>query len=444
MAALMVVSIFVSACGGGSGSPATNDDSFVPQVAPKLLSANTFTGVYASPCFAVKNGTNYETGDALYAKPYLVLNGSTGPTGTSAFRFDFYDDAQCATEPLGSLKNDNPGNLLALQSEVVVGQRVATKVRLDFGVPLGTYVNGPTADTVLYGPNLRLKLPRSIFSGFTARDLLSLEGTFLYEGSSVIGSDGYPQSLGAVAKTNKLPALPSSPASPCAADVVTWVGNGATCFANALPTASGRNRVIANIGFGRLGTAQFSCAGGIWQVPTNSTCGFTPAGPTLPTCASQAFNWTQGSESCSGTAPQTVVGNTVVVGNTLGVNEGGGYWSCKLDGTWELWNVNAPPTCRAPAPPITDPKQLAQVKNCLGCHNVVGNGLSLPGSNLDYPSFERIANYYRANPSSVSAIGTLVKSGSVGVFGTTPMPANSQVTDADLAIILPWVLAQPQ
>jgi cytochrome c len=97
-------------------------------------------------------------------------------------------------------------------------------------------------------------------------------------------------------------------------------------------------------------------------------------------------------------------------------------------------------TCavRPPPPrPLTDPFQIAQQKNCIACHSVTSSAESVNGV-----SMQVIAQRYRGNPPAAGVLEAKVKGGSIGTFGTMPMPANPQISDAELAIVIPWILAQ--
>jgi cytochrome c len=438
------IGFFLVACGGGGGTQGSEGGApastpIVPKSAP---AANSFTGSYASQCFAVVNGTNFETGDRLYAKPLLQIAGSTGATASTAFRFDFFDDAACSSEPLGALTNNNAANVFTVYENAMAGSRVATKVSLAFGSPMATFSAGPTNDTVIFGTNLRLKLPRNLVNAFTALDWWSLNGSDLYEGTSDRGPDGYPTTLSSTSTTTKIPTMPPLPGQPCAAQTINWAGSNANCSAPLFPTASGRSRAASYTDSVKLGSAEFTCSNGVWSTPQNATCALSEV-----YCPSQTVTWTEGSETCSGTLPQTSFRTPVAsVSNSLPGKTGVEIWSCKPNGSWGLWVPGATGSCKLIPPPvtITDPLQLAQARNCLNCHNVTGKGFSLPGSSLSFPSFEEIADHYRSSTPNQSILANRVKNGSVGELGQTPMPSNPQASDADLAILIPWILAQPK
>ena len=79
------------------------------------------------------------------------------------------------------------------------------------------------------------------------------------------------------------------------------------------------------------------------------------------------------------------------------------------------------------------PKQLAARHQCLGCHAVDEDRAG--------PSFQNVADRYAQTNGALSHLLKVVKAGSVGTWGSTPMPAES-VPDAELTRILEWVLQQ--
>lgn len=104
------------------------------------------------------------------------------------------------------------------------------------------------------------------------------------------------------------------------------------------------------------------------------------------------------------------------------------------------WNTDTTPysSCALrppPRPPITDPQQLAQARNCFACHLETGG-------TLIGPSFEQVADRYRDDPLPPGELESRIRNGTVRNWNTFPMPANPQVSDADLAILVPWILSR--
>ena len=79
------------------------------------------------------------------------------------------------------------------------------------------------------------------------------------------------------------------------------------------------------------------------------------------------------------------------------------------------------------------PKQLAARHLCFGCHAVdeVRAG----------PSYQQVAERYATRPDAVTYLLGEVKKGSVGKWGSTPMPPEI-APDPDLKQILEWVMQQ--
>lgn len=431
--AAMTTAALAVGCGGGGGGSSSS-----PSPSNTTLDARLYNGNYASECAPVPDGTNYETSAPLYAR--LVFNVSLFSASTVADlggRFDFYDDDACTGTALGAVEySASSSNLYLVAAKAVTGG-TGHKVILEL-MPVGStsYSAGPTADTVLLGSVLRLKIPRILVTGFYLPDLWRLQGNDLYDGDpDSYDNQGYPASLSATAWASKVGTLPAAPASPCAgATNLGWNATPYSCNAPTVPTASGRTIPLTYSLGSVSGAATASCSNGSWSVEAGGTCNTTY----VPvTCPAQTISWTSGAYTCSGTVPLTGAGNTVSMTNTTSGLDGGQFMSCQNTGSW---TPLAAGRCEPPPPPITDPAQLAQAKGCLACHAVTGAGY-----NANLPSFERIADRYRGSPPAAGVLENRVKNGVyTGAYGTLPMPANSQVSDDDLAILIPWILAQPQ
>ena len=429
--AAMTAAALVIGCGGGGGG----GSSTTPPLNPSL-DARLYNGHYVSGCSALPDSSNYETGYPLYAKlVFTVSLYSANAVADLSGRFDFYDDSACTGTALGAVSYNTGSSHLYLMAEKAVTGGTGHKVILEL-MPVGgiSYSAGPTADTVLLGSVLRLKIPKILVTGFYMGDLWRLQGNDLYDGDdSSYDSAGFPVNLSSTVWAGKVSSLPAAPEAPCpGAITLGWSATPYHCTASSLPTASGRSIPLAYALGSVNGAATASCSNGSWTVLPGGTCNtsYIPA-----TCPSQVINWTSGANSCSGTAPLTGAGNTVSVTNTTPGLEGGQIMSCQNSGNW---TPLAPGRCEPPPAPITDPMQIAQNKNCIACHAVTGTGYS---ANL--PSFERIADRYRGSPPAAGVLETRVKSGSnTGAYGTLPMPANPQISDAELAIVIPWILAQ--
>lgn len=76
--------------------------------------------------------------------------------------------------------------------------------------------------------------------------------------------------------------------------------------------------------------------------------------------------------------------------------------------------------------------ELAQAKNCLACHAV--------NKKVIGPAFKDVAAKYAGQPGIVDKLAAKVINGGGGVWGVIPMPANSQVSEADAKQLVTWIL----
>jgi cytochrome c len=69
---------------------------------------------------------------------------------------------------------------------------------------------------------------------------------------------------------------------------------------------------------------------------------------------------------------------------------------------------------------------------CAACHaidkNVVG------------PAYQDVAAKYRGDKDALAKLSNKVKRGGSGVWGSIPMPPNTQVSDADIKNLVDWIL----
>ena len=76
---------------------------------------------------------------------------------------------------------------------------------------------------------------------------------------------------------------------------------------------------------------------------------------------------------------------------------------------------------------------LAQRSACMTCHGV--------DKKIVGPAFKDVAAKYKGDKTAQAKLVEKVKKGGSGVWGTIPMPPNSQVKDDDLKTLVKWVLA---
>jgi cytochrome c len=57
------------------------------------------------------------------------------------------------------------------------------------------------------------------------------------------------------------------------------------------------------------------------------------------------------------------------------------------------------------------------------------------------PSYKDIANRYRGDKAAEASLIKKVKAGGKGVWGDIPMPPNAHLKDADIQILVQWILS---
>jgi cytochrome c len=85
------------------------------------------------------------------------------------------------------------------------------------------------------------------------------------------------------------------------------------------------------------------------------------------------------------------------------------------------------------APAMAD-QALATKNNCMACHAV--------DKKLVGPAFKEVAKKYAGQKDAEAVLVAKVIKGGFGVWGAIPMPANSQVKEADAKTLVAWILAQ--
>ncbi len=80
--------------------------------------------------------------------------------------------------------------------------------------------------------------------------------------------------------------------------------------------------------------------------------------------------------------------------------------------------------------------ELAHRKNCTACHAV--------DKKLVGPAFKDIAAKYAGQPDAVGGLAQKVVKGGAGVWGPVPMPANTQVSEADAKQLVQWIMTLKQ
>jgi len=90
-------------------------------------------------------------------------------------------------------------------------------------------------------------------------------------------------------------------------------------------------------------------------------------------------------------------------------------------------------TLTVSSPALAD-SALAKAKNCTACHAV--------DKKLIGPAFKAVALKYKEADGAAAKLAGKVRGGGVGVWGQIPMPANPQVSEAEAAALVKWILSQ--
>jgi cytochrome c len=85
------------------------------------------------------------------------------------------------------------------------------------------------------------------------------------------------------------------------------------------------------------------------------------------------------------------------------------------------------------AGPVFAQQELAQKKNCMACHAV--------DKKLVGPAYKDVAAKYAGQKDAVDKLAQKVIKGGAGVWGQVPMPANTQVSEAEAKQIVNWILS---
>lgn len=80
-----------------------------------------------------------------------------------------------------------------------------------------------------------------------------------------------------------------------------------------------------------------------------------------------------------------------------------------------------------------DPMELAKSKNCLACHAV--------GNKVVGPAYKDVAAKYAGQKDAEAKLVQKVLKGGAGVWGPVPMPANTQVSEAEAHTLVKWILS---
>jgi cytochrome c len=97
--------------------------------------------------------------------------------------------------------------------------------------------------------------------------------------------------------------------------------------------------------------------------------------------------------------------------------------------------AQAASTQAAAAQAAADPvMQLLNRNACLGCHAVDRRVIG--------PGFREVAARYKVDAAAAPKLAEKIKDGGQGAWGQVPMPPNPGLSEADLKLLVDWVLAQ--
>ncbi|MCL4746900.1 MAG: c-type cytochrome [Burkholderiaceae bacterium] len=75
---------------------------------------------------------------------------------------------------------------------------------------------------------------------------------------------------------------------------------------------------------------------------------------------------------------------------------------------------------------------LAKKHNCTACHAV--------DKKLVGPSYKDVAAKHKGKPDA-AMLAEKIKKGGSGVYGPVPMPPNASVPDADIKVLVDWIMS---
>jgi cytochrome c len=76
---------------------------------------------------------------------------------------------------------------------------------------------------------------------------------------------------------------------------------------------------------------------------------------------------------------------------------------------------------------------LLKQHNCLQCHAI--------DKKIVGPAYKDVAKKYKAQKDAHAVLAKRVKAGSKGVWGPVPMPPNAAASDADIKVMVDYVLS---
>ena len=96
------------------------------------------------------------------------------------------------------------------------------------------------------------------------------------------------------------------------------------------------------------------------------------------------------------------------------------------------WGLAAATLACSVSLPVWADSALATKKNCMGCHSL--------DRKMVGPAYKDVAKKYAGDKSAVDTLAAKVRAGGGGVWGAIPMPANTQVNEAESKKLVTWIL----
>jgi len=84
--------------------------------------------------------------------------------------------------------------------------------------------------------------------------------------------------------------------------------------------------------------------------------------------------------------------------------------------------------------PFSADEKLARAKSCMACHAVDKKRVG--------PAWRDVAARYAGQGGAADRLSAKIRSGSSGVWGPVPMPANPNISEEEAKTLARWVLSQ--
>lgn len=85
------------------------------------------------------------------------------------------------------------------------------------------------------------------------------------------------------------------------------------------------------------------------------------------------------------------------------------------------------------APDFDQVNKILSSNACLSCHKVDGK--------LVGPAYTEVAAKHKGQDDAAEILTKHIKEGSSGVYGAIPMPPNTGISDADIKVVVEWLIA---